>query len=518
VSPITVWRLVKAKTHVGRLWATEGKKRILRLLIVCATVLSGVSLMNTPYMGDEVWAIYLFGTQYFDNPLTLFTRPINEVPTWLEFGNFRPLGRFFEHTGYASTLFLSHLTNMQPMYWYTIQRLILYLIFVLSVFRFFLQYLSSRQIKTQNLAFLGTGILISMTLINSSSGGLRLFPTFYTTAYIIVIISLTAIMKMSSAVKSKRQTFFLIAMGIVAATYNELTNLIIPLAFILIFITSKISQFKKRFRHSLTFMMPLLASFFSIWIPVRLEIQKICSQVACYGPSNLSLDERMFSTVLNRLSSAVPPVPQLRTTSWVSEISINFFALLSSLILGFIISFVVVTALSGELRSFYPLNTTKMLVKFGVVVMLVVSFSISLSSDLQELELFGVSWRETPLFLFGLSMVFAGVLICFFQLRKIRHTVKVTLVVVTSLAVGSLSYTSSSMNFKVTELYKNQPASLLNVRLERIVMAEHRDGKDVKEICEILNSSKALGESASAALLQGINAFSKLRTNKDLCI
>jgi hypothetical protein len=169
---------------------------------ITISLLCGLPVMFTPYVGDELWAIYLFGSQYLNDPTLLLKRPINEIPVWLNAGNFRPLGRLFEHLGYLIPMLLTSLTNVTPELWYSINRLLLWVLFQFCIF-LFCKNAFKKNSEEGNIAGLICIIVSnSISLVNSQSGGLRLFPTFYTTSAIVIILSLNYIMQ-STAKKAK---------------------------------------------------------------------------------------------------------------------------------------------------------------------------------------------------------------------------------------------------------------------------------------------------------------------------
>jgi hypothetical protein len=489
----------------------------LSALLILASFLSGLSLMFTPYMGDEIWALYLFGTQYLNDPELLFTRPISEISVWLGFGNFRPLGRFFEHLGYVGPIFFSNIINVAPADLYAFQRIILHLCFIFSVYTFTKLFLKKKGINGHYFALLSSIILISITLVNSANGGLRLFPAFYTTAYIIIIMCLMLILRFQGTKTSisKKAIFFLI--GIVAATYNELTNLIIPLASLLVILFDNSNIFSTRIFNSLRFLSPLFLSFFAILIPIRIEIWRICSSTNCYSPSNLSFDSTLLPTVLNRVTSALPPVPQIQTSQWTTGITIGFWGILTTTILGIVVVLASSMIFRGLSLSIYPLYFPRLSIIFGLGTCIITATVMSLSSALQALDFVGVSWRETPLYFFGLSIGFLGLIAGVIQKPTLGSMAKRIVLGILCFALGLGSYTSASYNFKITKIYQSQEASLTTKKLEGIVMDSGRSESSVSELCLLLKTGEVFGENASAALLQGVNNYTLLRTDKSLC-
>jgi hypothetical protein len=491
--------------------------RFLSALLILAGFLSGLSLMFTPYMGDEIWALYVFGTQYLNDPELLFTRPISEISVWLGFGNFRPLGRFFEHLGYVGPIFFSNIINVAPADLYAFQRIVLHLCFIFSVYTFTKFFLMKKEINGRYFALLSSIILISITLVNSASGGLRLFPTFYTTAYIIIIMCLMLILKFQGTKTSirKKAIFFLI--GIVAATYNELTNLIIPLAFLLVFLFDNSKLLFNRIFNSLRFLSPLFLSFFAILIPIRIEIWRICSSTNCYSPSSLSFDSTLLPTVLNRVTSAIPPVPQIQTNQWTEGITIGYLDTLTAVSLGVVVVLASSMIFKGLSSSIYPFYFPRLFIVFGLGTCIITATVLSLSSDLQALDFVGVSWRETPLYFFGLSIGFLGLIVGVIQKLTAGSMAKRVVLGIFCFALGLGSYTSANYNLKITKIYQSQQASLTTNKLEKIVMDSFRSDDSVSELCLLLKTGEVYGENASAALVQGVNNYSLLRTDKSLC-
>lgn len=491
--------------------------RVLSTIIIVAALISGISLMFTPYMGDETWALYLFGTQYINDPKLLFARPIYEIPVWLGFGNFRPLGRFFEHLGYATPMFFSNLIDIAPEDLYAIQRLILHLCFIFSVYTFTKTFTAKSGIKDRYSALLLSTILIAITLVNSASGGLRLFPTFYTVACIVITVSLTLILTFEGTDSTIRKKAILFLTGVVAATYNELTNLIIPLAFLLVFIFDKASILSLRVFRSLKFLSPMLLSFFTILIPIRVEIWRICSSTNCYSPSNLSFDLTILPTIFNRVTSAVPPVPQIQTNQWTTGVTLGLDVILATLLLGVLVAIASAMILKTMSTTIKTSTFPRSLIFLGLGTCVIVASILSLSSDLQSLDSFGVSWRETPLYLFGLSFAFLGMILYVLQKMSPDSKVKEFSVVILSAVLGFSAYINASYNFKITTLYQSQQYSLTTNIIEKLVIQDNPSIRETSEICSILLAGEVFGENASAALIQGINDYYLLRNKKELC-
>jgi hypothetical protein len=83
--------------------------------------------------------------------------------------------------------------------------------------------------------------------------------------------------------------------------------------------------------------------------------------------------------------------------------------------------------------------------------------------------------------------------------------------------LGFSAYINASYNFKITTLYQSQKYSLTTKMIEKLVLQENPSFRERSEICSILEAGEVFGENASAALIQGINDYSLLRNNKELC-
>jgi hypothetical protein len=490
-------------------------------LAITISLLCGLPVMFTPYVGDEIWAIYLFGSQYLNDPTLLLERPIKEIPVWLNAGNFRPLGRLFEHLGYLIPMLLTSLTNVTPEFWYSLNRLLLWVLFQFCIFLFCKNFFKKNSEEGNIAALICVIVSNSISLVNSQSGGLRLFPTFYTTSAIVIILSLNYIMQSTAKIaKGTKTNFIKIFIGIVAASYNELTNIIIPVSLILIYMSVQNKNTLHRIVESFREFTYVAIPFLVIWLPTRIYISKFCSVNECYEPSDLTYNSLFGGTVLRRFTSSIPPLPFLTSREWLNQngasLQLKLFSLLSMICITLILSLLV-----GALLNLHSFSEKPNLNKLGIVgfsSLSITAVAVSLSSELQKQDIFGVSWRETPLYIFSISLLAVYLLFKTLSHSKYYLLIKKIYGAIFVIFFSAMFFLTLLANAQLTSLYQLEPRAKLSKLIESELVSSSATPSEKEQICLKLFDKNLFSENISLTLQQGINEYTKFKSDELFCV
>ena len=488
------------------------------ILAILVSTLSGTSIMFTPYIGDEIWAIYLHGTQYLNDPFSIFVRPIKEIPLWLNSGNFRPLGRFFEHLGYFLPMLLTSITNITPEVWYAVNRLVLWIIFHLSIFFFCMQLFKSYFGKVENIALLSVIISNSISLINNQAGGLRLFPMFYNISVIILIASLYLILiRTKFKYNTKKWNLIKIFIGILAATYNELTNIIIPLSLVLIYLTNEAPNLNNKIRKSLQDFSHIVIPFLLIWAPIRIIISGKCNLYECYEPSSVSAVGLTDGTVLSRLTSAIPPIPQITSERWLGDVHLSSAQKISTLLICIVMLLQLIYILRklSNHMIYIPEISVKISLVLGILGLLITSMLLSMSLELQKNKFMGVSWRETPIYIFFISIILLASITSTMGKIKRRKILNKAFIFLSISLIVVTNFLTFTQNAKFTNLYNQHPVVGISksIEYELVNLNSELSG----QICFKIFNDQYFSRDVSLALVQGINQYSMFKTGRELC-
>jgi hypothetical protein len=452
--------------------------------------------------------------------MLLIDRPINEIPVWLNAGNFRPLGRFFEGLGYLIPMMMASLTNLTPEFWYSIVRLLLWIVFHFCIFYFCKRLFSNYPVQGDTSGLLCVVISNSISLINSQSGGLRLFPSFYTTSGIVVILSLSFILtNIKLEHKNLKSIFVKIIIGMVAASYNELTNVIIPVSFIVIYFSLPYKNKFEKLRKSVLNFAYIGIPFLIIWFPTRIYIYRYCAANQCYEASNVSYNELYVGTFFKRITSSVPPLPYLTSKNWLDRYEIPLYLKIFSATL-FVLTLVILFNLVKILLRIECVpknNELNQLLIVGASTIIITGSIVSFSGELQKQYLFGVSWRETPLYIFSLSLLIVFFITIILKYSNLRSLNKMIVAMIFVLFFSFMISMTSIANFGLTSQYRLEPVAKLSKKIESQLVSTRENKVHIKQICLQITNKNLFPENVSLALEQGINLFYTYKKGKELC-
>lgn len=431
---------------------------------------------------------------------------------WLTSGNFRPIGRFFEHLGYAVPAYVSKFFGLTPFEVYSQIRLILFIMLTFCIFQLFKRVEFGNSRSNSDVALFVSLFTLSVIYINTQEGSLRLFPTFYTTALIFYLISITLYVDEFRKPSNRSLSFVIkVGIGVLAACYNEITYLILPFVVLMLLVcNSRKSPMSELVKSVFSFISPTMITFFLIWVPVRWKIFLNCNESLRYAPSNLSFSNQIPGTWIDRVLSALPPIPQLKYHSRLTSIPSGRWNF-SSVVLFSIFLFVVIFTLSRTIRISSREDVLWGLLGLSVLQISVVALAFSLSSQLQENDYSGRSWRETGLYLVWIALLLSAVI--FLLVRRFYASSKTIVSIISSALVALLFYCNTSTNSKITEWHQKDVVYTQLVTAEKYLVIETRSNLDVIQNCSFFFEEKNYAPEVFQALVSGFNDMS-LALNK----
>jgi hypothetical protein len=478
-------------------------------------IIVGLPLISSPLIGDEVWAVYLFGSEEKLNLFRIIQKQIQESPIWLEAGNFRPIGRVFEHLGYSLSITLTSWTLISPTLTYGFIRVVMVVLFFVSVSLFILRSPFGNLYQKQKLTLLVICITPGLMLVNDSSGTFRAFPVFYVTALIIVLLSLHFSIRPNQKDKPKFNLIVCFFLGLLGAAYNEVTFIgtIVSVAFLFSeYLKSKFTR--KNLEIQILPVIYLAIGSLIIFIPTRIIIYFNCANTECYSPSSVTFANYTFDRVIARGLSALPTFSHTPYTSYgdASFQNQGFFSLVAIFSMLVILSSFSLFVLSwGGVKLQVPKISVMTILGAAIVVTTSLVFSTSEMLQIWPVEqVQSRSWKDSGLLTLGWSLLIGGLLLRISEARYLKLKI-LNFFFWIGFASISFAWGSQSLilNAGITEYFHSQPTGSLNMRLEHLLMKATGDQGDLSERCLALeNARQIVGEPVADALIKGLNLLS----------
>ncbi len=280
---------------------------------VAPALLVAVPLVGLSLQGDERRRLYRSAHHYSANPVKSARSALRNVDAYLDAGNFRPIGRFFEGLQHGLVFEASELTGMAPHAILGAIRMTMVLVLALTCTRVVTALLASAGVYSPAPILALYPLALGAALVaNGTSGPLAQFSFMFIGSVVFVLASALAVardqdMKTRSLRWHEPVTLALLGAG-AAMTYDIVY--MAPAA-ALVYIGARAWASRMSFRDTLRTAAlrrwtALSVGFLAVFIPVRTFIAQRCGQGSCYNGSDLSLSTDAFELVLSRSLTAAP--------------------------------------------------------------------------------------------------------------------------------------------------------------------------------------------------------------------
>jgi hypothetical protein len=362
-----------------RLWPAVLRRCVLAPLVV---LLPLVAL--TP-AADHRFNVYANGGRYLTRPWLLPRTAIESVPTYLELGNFRPLGRLVEWSldvvAFALTALLAVPANIS----------LRIVSFAAAMLLTLAAVVLAESVTARGRLFARPSVLVALLPFAVAAGFVAAGRTsttvlfgglYFTSAALVLAVA-------AWACRSRRPGVLVFLAGAGLAAFNEIAYLALPLATAAVLLRGRLVR-----GPGLRFVALLWAGFLPVFVPVRLLIQQKCAAGGCYAGSDISLAGAP-AAVPNRLVSWLPPLMWQRATEGVPANPVGLLSVLALVALALLAWRAV-----RQLPRLAMLDRRQALALAGVaaVAVLLAATLASLNAGVQQIAAqghWGQGWRDS---------------------------------------------------------------------------------------------------------------------------
>lgn len=276
-------------------------------VLIVAAPLSGIALQF-----DERRSTYRQAAAGRDNPVEALSYGYESIGSFLDSGNFRPLGRFVQSLSAGFVFEASEATGLAPHAVNGFLRLLVVLLLAVVATRVVMALTASARVGPEPIMAIYPMVLGMALVANGRGGPLVYFPAVLGGATVLVLAICLATARdrdMSKRPLRVRELLVMGLLGAAAAMYHDLAYVAPPLA--AVYIAARALAAGLPWRNAvrsaaLARWTALSAGFLVVLVPARLEIAARCGRATCYAPSDLSLSGDIGELTATRLISGSP--------------------------------------------------------------------------------------------------------------------------------------------------------------------------------------------------------------------
>jgi hypothetical protein len=407
-------------------------------------------LVGAVPLSDSRYNAYRFGGTYAQRPWELLTDPITSIPRYLDYGNFRPLGRLLERGLDALAYAVSSALTMPLATPLRLTHLAAVAVLVVTVVVLAETVTSPTPLRTArpSAATALVPLTLATTLVAAGrTSSVIVFTDLYALSTALVLGLTAATARHALLVRrtiTRSRLFGAVLVGAALAIVNEVAYLAVPLAWTAAVLRGRLTLRRTWSELAGSAATKLLVAgtigFAVVFLPLRIMLAIRCADGSCYDGSDVALGWALLPTFGHRLVSWIPAVGWYAATR---EAPARWFLPpdpITWLLLGAIV--VVAWRLVRTAPSLRQLTgrQTLALAGLGATVLLLVVALVALSADVQgqvtDGWAIGSGWRDTLMVGAGGSLLLAAGLLAPPATRRPR-TRAVALGLFVLLAVGT---------------------------------------------------------------------------------
>ncbi|WP_428122852.1 hypothetical protein [Candidatus Poriferisodalis sp.] len=447
------------------------------------------------------------------NPFKALDHSFKNIDTFLDRGNFRPIGRAIENLERALVFDFGEATGLPPHAVNGAFRIIL--IALLAIVSCNVVSALLRSAGAVSAKHLPTVVLYPMVLAGVLVAGDHYSPMtsymFVLTGSVIVILATGLCVARDRDMSARRlawhEVVVMIGLGAVLATTYDLLYLAPPFsgAYVAARAAASGSTSKLLRLASLRRWLLLSVGFLTAFVPVRIEIFRRCRLSTCYSATDPDLTVDALGRTADRLVTGLPPAGWRysadlldRAGARTGHVALARNALLAILLVAVVfIAFttarhLIRRASAREMAEVDWKRSAAALGALGVVTALMPSLLAGLSKRTQSVRpAIGEAWRETLLVQVGWSLVAAALLTVTFGLVGRSQFARVVVILAAGLLCGSMALTLLA-NARVTRADRITP--LHAITSEMATAAIHFDPTPAGNVrrCGLVDSFTAI--------------------------
>jgi hypothetical protein len=407
-------------------------------------------LVGAVPLSDSRYNAYRFGGAYAQRPWELLTDPITSIPRYLDYGNFRPLGRLLERGLDALAYAVSTALTMPLPTPLRLTHLAAVAVLVVALLVLAETVTSPTPLRATRPSA-ATALLpltLAATLVAAGrTSSVIVFTDLYALSAALVFGVAAVTARHALLVDRAIRRWWLLGavlVGAALAIVNEVAYLAVPLAWVAAVLRGRLTL-RRTWRElvgsaATKLLVAGTVGFAVVFLPVRIMLAVRCADGSCYDGSDVSLGWGLLPTLGHRLVSWVPAVGWYAATR---EAPAQWYLPpdpVTWLVLGAIV--VVALRLLRDAASLRLLTgrQTLALAGLGATILLLVASLVALSADVQGQVMdgwaIGSGWRDTLMVGAGGSLLLTAGLLAP-QLSRRPRTRALVLGLLVLLAIGA---------------------------------------------------------------------------------
>ena len=284
------------------------RRVLVRSVLAPATVLAPLS--TVALIADHRYNIYLHGASLLAHPQELVTGNLRTIGMYLDFGNFRPLGRMLEWSVDLCAYLLIRLPHLPTEVAMRLVSAVAAMILA-GAMTLFAEAVTARgrlfaAPPARPLALLPLGFAGCLVAAGPMSTTLLFGGLYFLSAALVLAVA-------AWICREPRHAALVVVAGAALAAFNEVAALALPLATVAVLLRGRI-VLGLSWRDTLRRARPaalLWLGFLPVFVPIRVIIAHICARGDCYRASDLLVGPGAAAAMPNRLTAWLPPLQWL---------------------------------------------------------------------------------------------------------------------------------------------------------------------------------------------------------------
>ena len=478
-----------------------------------------VPLVGFAFQHDERRKIYRAAHDYGADPLASARYAYDSIDTYLDHGNFRPIGRFAEALEHGFVFEAAEATSLAPHAVHGIVRLVMVAVLALVASRVVAALTRSAGMSQHRSVLVVFPMVMGLVLVANSRGSpLILFPFVFMGAAALILATCLAVAgdrDLRARPLRLHEHLAMLLLGAVTAMTYDLVYVAPVLA--AAFIAARAIAAGMPVRTVLGTAatrkwIALTIGFIAVLIPSRIEIAARCAHQACYSGSDVNLSGDVLSVAVGRLLTGTPPAGWRNNADDARSFNIDLTlpdllgnSLLALLMLGIatVAAATVLRALRNRPEASVDTSAAATSAEdagsprwahlaaalglFGAVTAALSSLVAALSRHQQETSpRIGQAWRETVLTQVGWSFLIAAAIALVYALTRRWNHRAVTPAIVALL--GACLTMTLLANARIAETYRHDPlVSITSQIAEAAITIDPTDRANARR-CSLIDS------------------------------
>ena len=470
---------------------TPRSSRLQKCAVIAPALVVTIPLVGHSLLGDDRRRLYRAAHDFGSNLFRAVDRSLGNIGSFLDRGNFRPLGRAVENIERAIVFEIAEATGLPPHAVNGAFRLVL--LATLAIASFALMAAVLRSSGSGQVSRHPVAVLYPMALAATLVAGDHYSPI---TSYSLILIG-SVVLVFASALWVARdkdmaprrlawhEPLTMLVLGAALASAYDLTYLGPPFAAAFIAVRALASSTGRALFHMACIRRwaYLSAGFLVVFVPVRIEIARRCSGSSCYAATDAELTADVAARTAERLLTGVPPAGWRYTAGIADKAGVSFGlvdlatnALLFVLLAAVVYITVTLALQTRHSRLSVPTRVKRLaraatsLGALGAVAALMPALLVGLSRRTQEVRpRVGEAWRETIMVQVGWSLMAAAVLVCVFGVVRTPRAAQFTAAVLALILGIAMTFTLLA-NARLTQIDRVQPLHVITTEVATAVI------------------------------------------------